>query len=378
MRQGSAVGSVRGHGVVRIGDGDDARAEGDLLAGEAVRVAGSVPALVVMADVQPPAAEHAELVGEFATLGRVVLDEGPLVLSERGLLEQDAVVGGDLAEVVDPRRGDDHLDLPLGQSHGPGDLAAQGRHPLRVLVRVLVALVGRVGEGHGIQQRPAAVLGRVGGKGAQRSHSRVRHEQVADHAGELGGQRASSRPSATGMSRLLTGPWARLAGSSWCSSSTRSGGRSPGRPGAHARGAHGLRSGPLAASGGQGAGRREGRHGRRTGQPLPHAIDPQSCRPGVCVVGAGAARAPAHRRLLVLAVRPVAGANTGTTDAHDIRGRCSLKTRSMNPVFSRARRCRLRAATAPLAFRQRQRWPLARSCPLSPSSNLHPCRGEMR
>ena len=48
--EGGAVGSQGGHGVVGVGDGDDARTQGDLVAGESVGVAVAVHALVVVAD----------------------------------------------------------------------------------------------------------------------------------------------------------------------------------------------------------------------------------------------------------------------------------------------------------------------------------------
>ena len=48
--RGAAIAAVGGHGLVGVADGDDARAEGDLGALEAVRVAGAVPSLVAGAD----------------------------------------------------------------------------------------------------------------------------------------------------------------------------------------------------------------------------------------------------------------------------------------------------------------------------------------
>jgi len=48
MRERLLVGALVDHGVVRVCDGHDPRAERDLLAAQAVRVAGSVEAFVVM------------------------------------------------------------------------------------------------------------------------------------------------------------------------------------------------------------------------------------------------------------------------------------------------------------------------------------------
>src|SRR5215510_8379044 len=59
QRDGPRIGAVERHGVEGIGDGEDAGAQRDLLALEAERVAGAVPALVVVVhDRHRPAQER--------------------------------------------------------------------------------------------------------------------------------------------------------------------------------------------------------------------------------------------------------------------------------------------------------------------------------
>src|SRR5919198_1901796 len=60
-----AVDPIRRHRVVRVRDEDDARAERDVLAAQAVRIACTVPPLVVVQNeigdrIDPEAVEHAE------------------------------------------------------------------------------------------------------------------------------------------------------------------------------------------------------------------------------------------------------------------------------------------------------------------------------
>ena len=50
QHQGTTVGAVGGHRVERVGHRDDAGAQRDVLGLQSVRIAGPVPALMVMAD----------------------------------------------------------------------------------------------------------------------------------------------------------------------------------------------------------------------------------------------------------------------------------------------------------------------------------------
>ena len=124
MRQSAAVGSVRGHGVVDIGDGDDPRSQRDRLAGEAFRVAGAVPVLVVVTDDVCTLAVHAELAREIRPGRRMHVDLLALVVCQGPLLEEDAVVDRDLAKIVDVCRRDNQVDLLSRQVQARRDLPA--------------------------------------------------------------------------------------------------------------------------------------------------------------------------------------------------------------------------------------------------------------
>ena len=68
-----AVRAVGEHRVVGVGDREHARDERDALAGEAVRVAGAVPALVVVAQDRRDARQRSTL-GQLGARARVALD----------------------------------------------------------------------------------------------------------------------------------------------------------------------------------------------------------------------------------------------------------------------------------------------------------------
>ena len=126
--------------VPDVDDRDDARAERDRLAGEALRVAGPVPALVVVA--------HAgERVGREAVDARddavadvgVALHLAPLVRREAAGLQQDLVADADLADVVEQRAEPDRLDLLAPRARGARPSASREREPPAVQLGVAVA-----------------------------------------------------------------------------------------------------------------------------------------------------------------------------------------------------------------------------------------------
>ena len=77
---GALVELPRRHDLDRVGDGDDARAERDLVAREAVRVSGPVPALVMVADDRPGRREQVERLEQRVADLRVRLDDRALLL----------------------------------------------------------------------------------------------------------------------------------------------------------------------------------------------------------------------------------------------------------------------------------------------------------
>ena len=141
----AAVDTVRGHRVVRVGDEDDPGAERDVVPADPIRIAGAVPALVVVQHpvgdrVDAEALEHAE-----ADL-RVALEHEPLGLGERAGLAQDLLGDRELAEVVQAAGEACQLDL-LAIDPEPGrDPGRKIGDPLGVRAGVGVACVDRSGE----------------------------------------------------------------------------------------------------------------------------------------------------------------------------------------------------------------------------------------
>src|SRR5215218_10605609 len=97
-----AVRAVARHCVERVGDREDPRAGRNLLATEAVRIAGAVPALVVAPDDAPAlAVEERDALEHLLADHRVRLDEPPLGLVQRTRLSEDRVGHADLPDVVE-------------------------------------------------------------------------------------------------------------------------------------------------------------------------------------------------------------------------------------------------------------------------------------
>ena len=108
-----------------------------------VRIAAAVPALVVRAD---------DLLGDLEDVRAAVrehpraehgvgLDHRELLGRERARLEQDGVGDGDLAEVVQRRGAAQHADGAVLQPERPPEPGRQGADALRVLRRVVVAVL---------------------------------------------------------------------------------------------------------------------------------------------------------------------------------------------------------------------------------------------
>ena len=144
-------GLVRPHGserVVDIGDGDDARAQRDVIADEAVRVARAV-VLLVVAECDQRA--HAHVFG-CAALQDLVPDhrmtphDVPLRRVELRRLEQDLVGDADLADVVQRRGELDGFRLVVVETDRVGDEARVARHADQVIAGFLVAKFARARE----------------------------------------------------------------------------------------------------------------------------------------------------------------------------------------------------------------------------------------
>ena len=129
---GHRIRPVAGHGIEGVGHREDARAEGNELAPEGGRVAGAVPALVVVVDDGHGAPEEGDALDEAAPQLRMGAHDLPLVHAEAAGLEQDAVGDADLADVVEE---DAVLEIPhlaVGHAVGAGDGQGVADYPTRV------------------------------------------------------------------------------------------------------------------------------------------------------------------------------------------------------------------------------------------------------
>ena len=110
---GAPVGPGRGHRVERVGHRDHPGELGDLVAGQAHRVALAVHPLVVVHDAVQRLGQEADLPDDLQAAHRVQLDGGELLLGQRPGLLQHLGRHAELAHVVQ------HAGVP------------DGRHPLR-------------------------------------------------------------------------------------------------------------------------------------------------------------------------------------------------------------------------------------------------------
>ena len=123
-----AVGVARGHHVVGVGDGDDPRQLGDLVAGEAARIALAVDPLVVGEDDLGDRAVAVERGDDAGALLRVAADQHPVLVGERHVGLEDAVGEDELADVVQQRGDVDQLLLAGASSRPAGrSPASSGR-----------------------------------------------------------------------------------------------------------------------------------------------------------------------------------------------------------------------------------------------------------
>ena len=108
-------------GVVGVGDADDAGAERNVRAGEAVGIAGAVEELVMVKDDLLDAAEDAERLEDFCAEVDVGLHRLPLIGVERAALIEDGFGDADLANVVEDAGQANLLDFGVAEAQGLGD-----------------------------------------------------------------------------------------------------------------------------------------------------------------------------------------------------------------------------------------------------------------
>lgn len=132
MTERLAVGSRRSHGIVGVGDGDDARNQGDLLAHDAIRVAAARESLVVGADGVGDRVEHGDALRDLAAARGVLLHLAPLVIGQSFRLEKDRLRRVELADVVHLGGEDDVPQLRLRESELAADLVSERAHAVDV------------------------------------------------------------------------------------------------------------------------------------------------------------------------------------------------------------------------------------------------------
>ena len=88
---------------VGVGHGQDARPQADLLAAQTLRVARTIPALLVVVDDQACSSQEVDALQEPVAEFRVPVHLLPLRGGQRARLEQDRVLDSDLADVVQER-----------------------------------------------------------------------------------------------------------------------------------------------------------------------------------------------------------------------------------------------------------------------------------
>src|SRR5260370_15632662 len=117
VRHRCVVDAAGCHGVIGINHSDDARAQGNVLAGESVGVACAVPALVMRSnDVGHLGECPADLIQNLAANFRVFAHLYPLFVGERAWLAQDDVGYADLANIVQQRAQVNLVELFAGEA----------------------------------------------------------------------------------------------------------------------------------------------------------------------------------------------------------------------------------------------------------------------
>ena len=127
VRQCLLVRALVNHRVVGVGDRHDPCPERNLLAAQAMRIAGSVEALVMMQHHRDRVAQARRLLEDQLADARVLADRLPLAVRERRRLVQDLRGHGQLAQVVEQARDPHPVDLRGWELQVQGDPGGQRR-----------------------------------------------------------------------------------------------------------------------------------------------------------------------------------------------------------------------------------------------------------
>ena len=107
--------------AVAVGDRQDARADRDVLAAQAGRIAEAVPALVVREHQLADRRAERHVAQDLGADARMDLDALELLGRQRVRLREDVLGHGHVADVVQQRRRPHALDLGFGQPGGLGE-----------------------------------------------------------------------------------------------------------------------------------------------------------------------------------------------------------------------------------------------------------------
>src|SRR5207302_4273109 len=124
--------AVRGQRVERVRDRQDPDGLWDDFPGQAVRVSGAVPVLVVMTDAAEARLQEMQALEHLIADDRVGAHRYHFALRQRPRLAEHPVLDADLADVMQQGGAAKRAQLLWWQPHLPGDLEAQPGNPSRV------------------------------------------------------------------------------------------------------------------------------------------------------------------------------------------------------------------------------------------------------
>src|ERR1700724_470614 len=123
--QGWTVDPVGDHGFKGIGDSDDARAERDLLALEALGISGAVEFLMVMADQRRDMMQALDRTDDIGADLWMATHPRHLVFRQRHRLPENPIRDPDLADVMEDGAQTDRGSLVTREAHALGARAGQ-------------------------------------------------------------------------------------------------------------------------------------------------------------------------------------------------------------------------------------------------------------
>lgn len=146
-RQSFAVGAVADHGVERIGDGEDAGAERNLIALEAARVAGAIEELLVgehdLGSIPKERDANEHVVADLAMFAHDLL----FVVGERSRFAENAIGDSHFADVMEESGTGENGEVVIRNRHGLGDGDGEGRNALAMTFGFGVLQVEGAAEG---------------------------------------------------------------------------------------------------------------------------------------------------------------------------------------------------------------------------------------